>query len=126
MIHVKQILDTWVQRVAVLNAPSRFPASVQAATMSDQKHDVHHCMVVTGQIRLPDNDMLIEACQHLEQFWHQTVMQSHSKIAGKRHHSICGKSSVLRHVLGLNAATCHQPKQHATESKFYLPTRSRR
>ncbi len=59
-----------MQRFVVLNAPSRFPAHVQAAIMSDQKHDVYHCMASTREMKSLDNDMLMEACENLKHSWH--------------------------------------------------------
>lgn len=56
--------------------------------MSNQKRDVNHCMAVTGELKLPHDDMLIDACQQLKHCWHQKVTQFQSKIAGKHHYSM--------------------------------------
>ena len=52
------IRDTLVQCSVSLRALSKFPASIQAATTSHQKHDIHHCMALTDEIRsLADGSM---------------------------------------------------------------------
>jgi len=39
--------------------------------MSDQKHDVYHCMASTREMKSLDNDMLMEACENLKHSWHE-------------------------------------------------------